>query len=207
MIPSKWAREVDAAAKYVAWSRRQQSNYDGFPKAAELIEIRDTHPLEASDRAIFNQLLQIAHDSGRLTEADAECEVSLAHLRQAQSRHTSNDRIRESIGRIMNVVVQISYVSASGEARTHRSPLLNFTDTSDKDSPNAMGVQIEMVRRHPRAPAHAVIFGWWRKQGDEYRAAMNERQRSKVGRMARLRGQVETMVGLGAEPAAPPQKA
>ena len=270
---------------------KQQTNYDGFPKAAELIEIRDTHALEASDRAIFNQLLQIAHDSGRLTEADAEWEVSLAHLRQAQSRHTSNDRIRESVGRIMSVVVQISYVSASGEARTHRSPLLNFTDTSDKDSPNAtlqfgipkrlrmilarsnrwgrircevayamtskyaialyemialranmsrctetmtldefrarlgvppgaydrgdnfvrfvikpallevnglsdMGVQIEMQRRHPRAPAHAVTFAWWRKQGDEYRAALEERQRSKVGRMARLRGEVETVKAL-----------
>jgi plasmid replication initiation protein len=276
---------------------KQQTNYDGFPKAAELIEIKDTHPLEASDRAIFNQLLQLAHDSGRLTEVDAEWEVSLAHLRQAQSRHTSNDRIRESITRIMNVMVQISYTSASGEARTHRSPLLNFTDTSDKDSPNAtlqfgipkrlrmilarsnrwgrircevvyamtskyaialyemialranmdrcvetmsleefrdrlgvppgaydrgdnfmrfvikpallevnglsdMGVQIEMKRRHPRAPAHAVAFTWWRKQGDDYRAALAERQRSKVGRMARLRGEVEAVTDLGSEPPA-----
>ena len=61
---------------------KQQTNYDGFPKAAELIEIK-TH----QDRAIFNQLLQIAHDSGRLTEPDAEWEVSLVHLREAQSRH------------------------------------------------------------------------------------------------------------------------
>jgi hypothetical protein len=59
-----------------------------------------------------------------------------------------------------------------------------------------MGVQIEMQRRHPRAPAHAVTFAWWRKQGDEYRAALEERQRSKVGRMARLRGEVETVKAL-----------
>ena len=272
---------------------KQQTNHDGFPKAAELIEIK-THQLEASDRAIFNQLLQIAHDSGRLTEPDAEWEVSLAHLRHAQSKHGSNDRVRESVARIMSVVVQISYVSNTGEARTQRSPLLNFTDTSDKDWPNAtlqygipkrlrmilaksnrwgrvrcevvyamtskyaialyelialrinldrcteiiptdefrsklgvppeaypradnfmrfvitpallevnglsdMGVQIEMVRRHPRAPAHAVEIAWWKKRGEEFRSAQQERNRSKVGRMARLRGRVET-VGSGASP-------
>ena len=55
---------------------KQQSNYDGFPKAAELIEIEGAHALEASDRAMFNQLLQTAHDSGRLTEPDAEWEIS-----------------------------------------------------------------------------------------------------------------------------------
>lgn len=273
---------------------KQQTNHDGFPKAAELIEIK-THQLEASDRAIFNQLLQIAHDSGRLTEPDAEWEVSLAHLRQAQSKHGSNDRIRESVARIMNVVVQVSYVSNMGEPRTHRSPLLNFTDTSDRDLPNAtlqygipkrlrmilaksnrwgrvrcevvyamtskyaialyelialrinldrcvetipidefrsklgvppeaypradnfmrfvitpallevngladMGVQIEMVRRHPRAPAHAVEIAWWKKRGDDFRAAQQERNRSKVGRMARLKGKVETVGTVGAMP-------
>ena len=31
---------------------KQQSNYDGFPKAAELIEIEGAHALEASDRAV-----------------------------------------------------------------------------------------------------------------------------------------------------------
>src|SRR3954468_5788499 len=78
---------------------RQITNFDGFPKAAELIEITGTHALEASDRAIFNQLLQIAHDSGRLTEPDAQWEVTLVSLRQS-SRHESNDRIRESLRRL-----------------------------------------------------------------------------------------------------------
>jgi hypothetical protein len=34
----------------------QITNGNGFPKAAELIEITGTHALEASDRAIFNHL-------------------------------------------------------------------------------------------------------------------------------------------------------
>jgi hypothetical protein len=55
-----------------------------------------------------------------------------------------------------------------------------------------IGVQIETVRRHPRAPVTAVTLAWWKKQGDEFRDAMRERDRSKVGRMARLRGTVET---------------
>jgi hypothetical protein len=55
-----------------------------------------------------------------------------------------------------------------------------------------MSLQIEQGRIHSRAPIHAVTLAWWRKSGDEFRAAMHERNRSKVGRMARLRGQVET---------------
>jgi len=54
-----------------------------------------------------------------------------------------------------------------------------------------MSLQIELERVHSRAPAHAVTLAWWRKSGDEFHAAMQERNRSKVGRMARLRGQVE----------------
>ncbi|MGC1687307.1 MAG: hypothetical protein WA734_16900, partial [Candidatus Acidiferrales bacterium] len=45
--------------------------------------------------------------------------------------------------------------------------------------------------RHARAPIHEVAISWWNKSGDEFRAAMQERSRSKVGRMARLRGEVE----------------
>ena len=45
---------------------RQKTNYDGFPKPAELIEITGAHALEASDRAYLNLFYQRAHDSGRL---------------------------------------------------------------------------------------------------------------------------------------------
>ena len=268
---------------------KQQSNYDGFPKAAELIEIEGAHALEASDRAVFNQLLQTAHDSGRLTEPDAEWEISLASLRRASTRHESNDRIRDSLRRLRRTEVRVTYVSArTGLSRTMETYLLEFTDTDDVDSPTAtvqfgipkrlravlarsnrwgrirceisyamtskyaialyemvclranlercvetieigrfrellgvppgaydradnfmrnviapavlevnglsdIGVEIEMVRKHPRAPAHAVAITWWRKRGEEFRAAMQERSRPKFGRMARLKGQVEPL--------------
>jgi hypothetical protein len=268
---------------------KQQSNYEGFPKAAELIEIEGAHALEASDRAMFNQLLQTAHDSGRLTEADAEWEISLAGLRRASTRHESNDRIRDSLRRLRRTEVRVTYISArTGLSRTMETHLLEFTDTDDVDSsiatvqfgipkrlravlarsnrwgrirceisyamtskyaialyemvclranldrcvetidigkfrellgvpPGAydradnfmrnvtapavlevnglsdIGVEIEMVRKHPRASAHAVAITWWRKKGDEFRAAMQERNRPKFGRMARLKGQVEPL--------------
>ena len=44
----------------------QKTNGDGFPKAAEVIEITGAHELEAMDRAALNTLYQHAHDSGRL---------------------------------------------------------------------------------------------------------------------------------------------
>lgn len=56
-----------------------------------------------------------------------------------------------------------------------------------------IGVAIELERRHARAAVHAVNMSWWRKQGDEFRTAMRERSRSKVGRMARLKGKVELL--------------
>jgi Initiator Replication protein len=56
-----------------------------------------------------------------------------------------------------------------------------------------MGVQIDLRRRHARAGIHEVAISWWKKQGDEFRAAVQERNRPKFGRMARLKDQVERL--------------
>ena len=47
-----------------------------------------------------------------------------------------------------------------------------------------------------------VTLAWWRKSGYEYRATYQERQRSKLGRMARLRGNVEAVSPLTKHPTA-----
>jgi len=60
-----------------------------------------------------------------------------------------------------------------------------------------MGVQVESRRKHPRAPVHEVAVAWWKKHGDEYRAALQERGKSKLGRKAQLRGTVESAVPGG----------
>jgi hypothetical protein len=56
-----------------------------------------------------------------------------------------------------------------------------------------IGMKIEMKRRHARAPIEAITVVWWKKEGDEIRATMRERDHSKIGRMARLKGAVETV--------------
>ena len=58
-----------------------------------------------------------------------------------------------------------------------------------------VGVTLEVRReKGPRSPIVAVAVAWWPQEGDSYRDAVRERQRSKVGRMARLRGTVEKLV-------------
>jgi hypothetical protein len=276
----------------------QITNADGFPKAAELIEITGTHMLEASDRAIFNHLLQTAHDSGRLSEPDAEWEISLAALRRPASRHESNDRIRESLRRLRRTEVKVTYISArTGKRRVMETHLLEFTDADDDENETAtlqfgiprrlrlilvrsnrwgrirceiayamtskyaialyekvclwinldncvrvldvatfrdmlgvppgayergldferkvigpavlevnglsdIGVQVEVQRRHARAPINSVTIAWWRKEGDEFRAAMRERNRGKIGRTARLKDQAARADALARTPAA-----
>jgi len=56
-----------------------------------------------------------------------------------------------------------------------------------------MGVTVRLDRKHSRAPVHGVTLAWWRKSPEEMLAAIRERERSKLGRMARLKG-VETPV-------------
>jgi hypothetical protein len=272
----------------------QKTNFSGFPKPGELIEMTGTHVLEASDRAILNLLYQNAHDSGKLLEENAEWEIPLVTLRQAFSKHESSDRLRDSLNRLMTVKVNVAYVAESPdgkegpEQRVVITGLFDFFDVSAKELAKRatlryglprklapilessgrwgrikaeivcsmtskyaialyellqlranmdrcvetfpidrfrellgvppgtyargdnfrrkvldpavwevnglsdMSLDIELERIHSQAPIHAVSLTWWRKSGDEFRAAMQERNRSKVGRMARLRGQVET---------------
>jgi hypothetical protein len=272
---------------------KQKTNYDGFPKAAELIEITGAHALEAADRAIQNALYQHAHDSGKLTEPDAEWELTFAELRRAFSKHESNDRLRQSLDRVMSVQVTVHYVSPrTGEPRTMKTHLLEFIDTSDEDGTGAtvqygipkklrlvlarsnrwgrvrcevtyamtskyaialyemiclrrnkdncvdvftveqfrellgvppgsyergddfkrkviepallevnglsdMQVQIELRRRHARAPIREVAVAWGKPAPEQLRAAIKERNRHKAGRMARLREKVEKVEPVG----------
>jgi plasmid replication initiation protein len=56
-----------------------------------------------------------------------------------------------------------------------------------------MGVKIEVQRKHGRAPIHGVTMAWWKKSPADLAAAVRERNRSKIGRMARLKEAVETV--------------
>jgi hypothetical protein len=264
----------------------QRTNVIGFPKAGELIEITGAHALTSSDRAILNLLYQNAHDSGRMTEENAEWEIPVSSL--GYTRHESNDHVRLCLLRLMRVVVQVPRFDAkTGEPRIILTPLFEFFDLSaNTGKANAtvrygvpkklrpvlassqrwgrikaevvcsmtskyamalyelvqlragmdrcvetfpinrfrdllgvppgkltrgpdferrviapamlevnglsdMSVSISLDRKHARAPVTGVVLAWWKKEGDEFREAMLERNRSKVGRMARLRSETE----------------
>ena len=271
----------------LARSALQKTNLDGFPKAGELIEITGTHELEAVDRAVLNVLYQHAHDSGRLAEKDAEWELPMTALRP--SKHESNDRLRDTLDRLMRVIVNVPFRHPqTGEDRILKTHLFDFFDLSANETTAAatvrfglpkqlqpvlarsnhwgriraevvcsmtskyaialyeliqlrakmnrtvevfpvqrfrdllgvppgtyqrgnnlvqkviepaslevngltdMGVSLELRRtKGPRSPIVAVAVAWWPKEGDAYREAVKERQRPKVGRMARLRGATE----------------
>jgi hypothetical protein len=273
----------------------QRTNMDGFPKAGELIEITGAHELEASDRAILNLLYQHAHDSGRMGETGAEWSIPLARLRP--SKHESNDRLLDSLKRILRVVVTVPVPEPqTGEPAYLATHLFDFFTLPIADTDQAtvrfglpqklqpilagsnrwgrikaevvcaltskyaialyemvqlranmdrcietfaierfrdllgvppgayklgadfirrvtdpavlevnglsdVGVDLALVRRGRFAPIEAVTVTWWKKQGDEFRAAMRERNQSKIGRMARLRGDVEIANAPAAGPA------
>ena len=263
---------------------KQATTTDGFPKPAELIEITGAAALEAQDRIVLNVLYQHAHDSGQLTKPGAKWQIPAVALRT--SKHESNDRLGDTLLRLMQVVVHVSYTEpTTGEPRILVTHLFNFFDRSasgngtvrfgipeelapvlaasgrwgrikaatvcamtskyaialyelvqlranmdrcvetfpierfrelmgvpkgtyqqgkdfirfvldvaalEVNGLSDYGVQIEVVRRHSRAPITAVTLAWWRKEGDAYRAALHELKQSKLGRRARLQGPAKT---------------
>ena len=270
----------------------QRTNFDGFPKAGELIEMTGLEDIEASQRAISNLLYQHAHDSGRIADPTAVFEIPMATMRLALSKHESGDRLRASLTALMRVIVRVAYLDGMSEQRIMISGLFRFLDISRRDlvtcatlrygishelqsilersqrwgrvkaevycamrskyamalyemlelrrnldrcietftierfrelmsiKPDAyrvgfdfersvvepavlevnglsdMSVKIDLQRKHSRAPFHAATMAWWRKSPEELVMVIRERNRSKVGRMARLKG-AAAIVPLG----------
>jgi len=136
----------------------QKTNLAGFPKASELIEITGAHELEAQDRAVLNLLYQHAHDSGRLGEINAEWELSMAALRP--SRHESNDRLRDSLDRLMRVVVTVPFPSArDGEPRLLKTHLFDFFDLSANERAANATVRFGLPKRLQPVLARSSRWG------------------------------------------------
>ena len=108
----------------------QKTNFTGWPKAREMVEFTGHHVLEANDRALLNALYQIAHDSGQMAVKDAEWTVRLADIRP--SKHESSDRLRQSLDRLLSVVVTVQYKhNSTGEERCLKTNLFDFFDISN----------------------------------------------------------------------------
>jgi hypothetical protein len=166
-----------------------------------LFDFFDVSAKELAKRATLRyglprKLAPILESSGRWGRIKAEivCSMTskyaialyeLIQLRANMERCVETfpiDRFRELLG-----VPPGTYARGDNFQRKVLDPaVLEVNGLSD------MSLQIELERVHSRSPIHGVTLSWWRKSGDEFRSAMQERNRSKVGRMARLRGQVET---------------
>ena len=163
----------------------QRTNYDGVPKAAELIEITGASGLEASDRAILNLLYQHAHDSGRLTELGAEWEIPITSLRF--SKHYGTDRIPESLSRLLGVQVRVSYMDAeSGQPRDLMTHLFNFFDMPSGGRPGPVRYGVPDKLR----PILAKSSRWGRIKA-EVVCAMSSKYAMTLYEMVQLRGNLD----------------
>src|SRR3984885_2784643 len=168
----------------------QRTNLDGFPKPGELIEITGAHELEASDRAILNLLYQHAHDSGRLTEDRAKWESPMAALRG--SRHKGNERIHDSLDRLMRVVVTVPLPDRkTGEPRILKTHLFDFFDLSADESSERATVRFGLPER--LQPFLAGSNRWGRIKA-EVVCSMSSKYAIALYEMVQLRANMERCI-------------
>jgi hypothetical protein len=168
----------------------QKSNAVGFPKPGELIEIVGAHALETSDRALFNILYEHAHASGRISEPAAEWEIPLGHLRQLLSQHESNDRVRQSLCRLMSAVVQVPFTNDDGSTRLLLTHLFDFFDIAADEAPGSV-VRYGIPRK--LAPILVQSSRWGRIRL-EVVCAMNSKYGLALYELIRLRANMSNCV-------------
>jgi hypothetical protein len=170
----------------------QKTNSVGFPKAGELIEITGAHELEAQDRAVLNVLYQHAHDSGRLGDVGAEWELPMAALRP--SRHESNDRLRDTLDRLMRVVVTVPFLSANdGEPRLVKTHLFDFFDLSANERAANATVRFGLPKR--LQPVLARSSRWGRIKAETV-CAMTSKYAIALYELVQLRAGMERCVEI-----------
>ena len=92
-------------------------NAESLVKTGELVDLVEVTPLTLVDRRIYNQLLEQAWDA---IDKPVTHVVAKASLRGS---HNSNDRIGESIERLMTAIVRVA-VTRDGERAIERVQLL-----------------------------------------------------------------------------------
>lgn len=92
-------------------------NAESLIKPGELVDLVEITPLTLADRRIYNQLLENAWDA---IDKPVTHVIAKADLRGS---HNSNDRVGESVERLMSSIVKVS-VTRDGEAAIERVQLL-----------------------------------------------------------------------------------
>lgn len=112
----------------------QRRNAKGFPKAAELIEMRPTKELSLQGGRIFNALIENA--VGQLGE-DVEHEIAVIKLRGM--KHKGSERVHDSIKALMATLIEIPTTDKNGLPAILTTQLLTEnTITIDENDPRAI---------------------------------------------------------------------
>ena len=161
----------------------QKTNIDGFPKAGELIEISGAHELEASDRAALNILYRLAHDSGRLGEKDAEWNIPIKDLRLS-STHNSTDRVRDSLRRLMKVVVTIPFRGQDEREHVLLTHLFDFFDLPSDEENAVTTIRFGLPRK---LQPILMRSGHWGRIKSEIICAMTSKYAMQLYELIQLR--------------------
>ena len=105
----------------------QRPDYQGFPKAGELIHVTGAAHLSLQDRRVFNLLIA---EAGSQACNDVRHHIPIRTLR---GTHKGAERVKDSIERLMTTLVHVPVTGRNGKPATLRVQLLSDTTTSDDD--------------------------------------------------------------------------
>jgi len=112
----------------------QRRNAAGFPKAAELIEMKPTKEISLQGGRIFNALIENA--VGQLGD-DVEHEVAVIKLRGLT--HKGSERVHDSVKALMTTLIEIPTFDKNGLPAILTTQLLTEnTITVDENDPKAI---------------------------------------------------------------------
>lgn len=124
--------------------KQKPVNEAGFVKPGELIELRNHHALTLHDRRVLNELIQQAWPE--ITE-DIDHRVQMWRVRAP--KHKGGERVRDSVQRLLETVVEMKTTDSAGNPATMMTTLLASIVTTDDES-KANGEVVFTFSRHMR---------------------------------------------------------
>jgi len=123
-------------------------NAESLIKPGELVDLIEVTPLTLTDRRIYNQLLENAWDA---IDKPVSHVIAKAALRGS---HNSNDRIGDSLERLMSAIVKVA-VLWDGEAAVERVQLLGGNIETNR---NDGLIEYEIPSRLRRIIGNSTVF-------------------------------------------------
>ena len=136
-------------------SRTIDQRHEGgwLVKPAELIEFRGTGNLTLHDRRVLNLLYA---NAGQRVCDDVEHVMALADLR---GNHNGGERVKDSIIRLMQTIVEVPVTDSHGEPATKLVQLLSDTTISDDDDKPKGEVRYSLSRGLRSIIKDSTIWG------------------------------------------------